>query len=409
MKTESQFEIIEGYPNPYIFNDGRRVETVEDWKERAKELKDMYEKYMYGYWRSGEKVTYGISDTGAMIFTFFGPKEAEGAKNMTLKVSANGRETSFDVAVYLPDVAKCTMPEGGWPYIVCMHPIPAQQYALDHGYAVIVVNTMGIASDNMEHKGNFYDLYPYTDNPSEQTGVLAAWGWGCAKVLDAMYAGAAAELDINADNSIVTGVSRWGKATAVCGMFEKRFRMVVPSCSGAGGLALYRYISEGKTYDFSTKEAPSEYAYSKNEPLDCLQSEAERGWFNDEFLNFKSPWSIPLEQYELAAMCADPDRYYFIIGSCISEDWVNAPAMWACFKAAESIYDFLGLGDRIICNIHKEGHAVIDEDMMYLIQYFNKVVYGIEPEADMSKVKTSVFELGKNRDASIDDIYKNWR
>lgn len=408
------------YPNPYLFADGSMVRAPQDWTRRAGELRNMYRDLMYGYYRSGEQVSFEIAETGAQIISFFGTFDAVGAKKLTIRLSlkpddaaaggdtsAGGdilqteegqRATEFAVSVFLPDEKECSMPEDGWPYIVCMHDIPAREYAVKHGFAVIVINSGEIASDNTEHKGCFYDLYPYGEAADTQTGVLAAWGWGASKVLDAMYAGAAEQLGINPDNSIVTGVSRWGKATAVCGAFENRFKMVVPSCSGAGGLALYRYVSEGKTYDFSSKGAPADYTYGKNEPLGSLQAPGERGWFNDAFMQFTAPEEIPLEQYELAALAAEPGRYYFIIGSCINEDWVNAPAMWQCFKAAEQIYGDLGLEENIVCNFHKEGHAVIDEDMAFIIDYFNLMVYGIEPEEDLFKITTSVFEEKANRD-----------
>ena len=81
------------------------------------------------------------------------------------------------------------------------------------------------------------------EDPATQTGGLMAWAWGASKVLDAVYAGLDIEFGLDAEASMVTGVSRWGKATAVCGAFEKRFRLTIPTCSGAGGLAQYNYRS----------------------------------------------------------------------------------------------------------------------------------------------------------------------
>lgn len=397
-------EIRNTYPDPFIMADGTRVETPKQWGERAQELTEMYQKLMYGYIREGEKVTYKIENKEAEVVSFFGNHMMEGSVSLTVYVEKNGRKTEFTVPALIPDETKVKKPEGGWPFIVSMHEIMPYKYALEHGYALIIMNANQIASDNTAREGCFYDIYPYTEKDEDQTGVLAAWGWGASKILDAVYGGAGREFGLNADNSMITGVSRYGKAAAVCGAFDKRFRMVVPSCSGAGGLALYRYVSEGKTYDFSSKGAPAEYTYGKNEPLSCLQSDAERGWFNDSFLQFKDPKDIPLEQYELAALCADPKRFYFVIGSCISEDWVNAPAMWACYKAAERIYDFLGLKDHIVCNIHKEGHAVIEEDMVYMIEYFNRNVYGVSTDMDLAPVKTSVFMEKANYDPMFDAI-----
>lgn len=383
----------EDLPDPYVFLDGRKVETTEDWEARSDEISRMYEYYMYGMFRDGsdEILSYQYQN-----------------KSLNITVEREGRSAGFKVTVNVPDESKVAMPEGGWPVIVCFHPIQPEQYAVDHGYAVITLNTYEIASDDNSRMGSFYQLYPYGDNWDEQTGVLLAWSWGASKVLDALEQGLGNELNINPVNSIITGVSRWGKATAVCGAFDKRFKLVAPSCSGAGGLAIYRYQSEGKTYDFSTKGASSAYTYTKNEPLSSLQASGEKGWFNDKFCEIGKVTSMPLDQHLLAALCADENRYMFIIGSCISEDWVNAPSMWLCYKAANSIYKFLGLEDHLIVNIHKEGHAVIQEDMEYLIDYFNYHVYGIEPTLDLSSLKTSVFEEEANYDPLFDKFNATW-
>lgn len=380
-------------PDPYLFLDGTYVENVSDWEKRAEEIYDMYQYYMYGVWRdgTGEKLSYDLN-----------------GNNLKITVEREGRTASFTVTVNVPDASKCEMPEGGWPVIVGMHGGVQEQLAAEKGYASVILNTYEIASDDNKHVGAFYDLYPYGKSWQEQTGVLMAWSWGASKVLDALEAGLGSELHINGENSIITGVSRWGKAASVCGAFEPRFKMVAPSCSGAGGLAVYRYTSTGNTYDFSSENGPASYTYGANEPLGSLQSSGEQGWFNDMFLNFSDVTYLPMDQYMLASLCADKDRYLFIIGSCISEDWVNAPSMHLCYKATKSIYDFLGLEENIAINIHKEGHAVIAEDMNYMIDYFNYHVYGKEPTLDLSDLTTSVFEETKNYDPIFDDFNKEW-
>ncbi|MDD6037038.1 MAG: sugar-binding protein [Lachnospiraceae bacterium] len=383
----------ENLPDPYQFLDGTYVNTVDDWSKRAEELYDMYQYYMYGVWRdgTGENLSYNLS-----------------GNQLKITVEREGKSASFTVTVSVPDADKCKMPEGGWPVIVGMHSGIQEQVALDNGYATVILNTYQIASDDNKHVGAFYDLYPYGKSWQEQTGVLMAWSWGASKVLDALEAGLGDELNINGNNSIITGVSRWGKAAAVCGAFETRFKMVAPSCSGAGGLAVYRYTSTGNQYDFSSKTGPAAYTYGANEPLSSLQSSGEQGWFNDMFLNFSDVTYLPVDQYMLASLYADKDRYLFIIGSCINEDWVNAPSMYLCYKATKSIYDFLGIGENIAINIHKEGHAVIAEDMNYMIDYFNYHVYGKEPSPDLSNLTTSVFEEDKNYDPIFDNFNENW-
>ena len=421
--------IFDNWPKPFVFKDGRSVATKEQWTERRKEILQDYQTEMYGRIRNGEKVSFEIADEGAMLVSFFGAQPAPEAKKLTVLVQRGDCRgvVSFNTAVFLPtDGGKYNFP-GGSPVVICMHPIGPIKYANEHGYAVIVMNPAEIASDDYKHKGCFYELYPYGEKSEEQTGVLAAWGWGASKVLDALFAGAGEKLGINPKAAIVTGVSRWGKATAVCGAFDERFRMVAPSCSGAGGLALYRYKSEGKTFDFSTKENEEKpfgdidknmpkmpgtpdkidmahYTYGQNEPLSCLQSDGERGWFNDRFVGYRSEADLPLEQYMLPALCADKNRLYFVIASCINEDWVNAPSMWACCRVDEKIFDFLGVRENLAVNIHKEGHAVIGEDMGYMIEFFNEKVYGIKSDKDLSALTTSVFEESANKDFLIDEM-----
>lgn len=421
------------------------------------EIKKFYEENMYGVWREGEKVTYELLGPDTVPENekkqpfFF---EVRGGELVRVNIEANGRKASFVFHAFLPGekrdggsdpksgseasapgsvtgseasvpgsvteseanvpgsvtgsgASKTDTPvkyPNGSPFIVCMHPIFPVDYALSMGYALLVTDTREIASDDINRKGAFYDLYPYTDDPADQTGVLMAWAWGASKVLDAVIGdgctsadhgrqtgGLAGHFGLDPDAAMVTGVSRWGKATAVCGAFDRRFRMSIPACSGAGGLALYNYFSEGKTYDLSAIGGPKEYTYTKNEPLDCLQSDAERGWFNDRFLEYKEPSQIPIDQENLLILAMDKDRYTFVIAACMSEDWVNAPSMWECYKKADEAYRAAGLADRLVAHFHREGHAVLEEDMALLIEYFNHMHYGMESKTPLESLKTTVF------------------
>lgn len=389
-----RFERVISYPDPFVFMDGSVVKTKDDWAKRQEEINSLYQRYMYGVWRDGsdEELCYEYLD---------------GSLTLKIKRLSTSTEASFKATVRLPQEAA---PQGGYPVIVGMHQHISEERANERGYAVITVDgfSIPVASDNTLHQGAFYDLYPYGDDPSEQTGVLMAWGWGCSKILDALEAGLGSELNISPVNTIVTGVSRWGKAALVCGAFEKRFKMVAPSCSGAGGAALYRYKSEGKTYDFTSKGVPEDYTYGQNEPLSCLQSDGERGWFNNAFLEFAAPENLPVEQYMLCSLAADKNRYLFIIGSCIHEDWVNSPAMWHCYLGAKEIYEALGIEDNIAINIHKEGHAVIPEDIDYMTEYFDLHVYNKAPQLELNDLKTSVFALESNIDHEMDGFTDSW-
>ena len=396
--TVSSLKASNDIPDPFVFMDGSRVQSKEDWYRRAQEISCMYEYYMYGKWIDGsdDETSYSISGNSMTV---------------TVKRKSTGKTASFKAVINLPDRVRH---EGGAPVILGMHKGISESTATSQGYAVITYDADGLfsapgtAQDNNQHKGAFYDLYPYGNHWESQTGDLLAWCWGISRILDALYQGAGKELNINPDSSIVTGVSRYGKAAAVCGAFDTRIKMCAPSCSGAGGLASYRYSSVGKTYDFSSRGGSSSYRYSENEQLGNLQASGEQGWFNGRFMEFRSAAQFPMDQHMLAAMCADPNRYLFIIASCQSEDWVNAPAVWLSYLGAKHVYDYLGISDHIAINIHKEGHAVIAEDVNYMVQYFDKHVYGIEPKTDLSILQTSVFALPRNADPLFSSFADNW-
>ena len=354
------------------------------------EIREFYQKNMYGVWREGEKVSYELLGPDPKKDEPAGPFDVLGGDLVKIRVETADRKTEFIIHYHKAKNAPGYFSQAS-PFIICMHPIRPIEYFQSHGYAVFVMEIGKIASDDTKHLGAFYDLYPYGKEGAEQTGVLMAWAWGASKVLDAVYAGLDKEYSLNAEASMVTGVSRWGKATAVCGAFDGRIRMTIPACSGAGGLALYNYVSEGKTYDFHSIGGPEEYTYGKNEPLDCLQSEAERGWFNDRFLQYRDPGDIPIDQECLPILAMDRARYYFIIAACTGEDWVNAPAMWECYKKAASVYEKEGMGDNIAVHFHREGHAVIEEDAELLIKYFERMYYGVENDLEPEILKTTVF------------------
>ncbi len=373
---------------------------------KPEEMRKFYQENMYGTWRDGERVTYellGEDSANEMTGNAFAPIGGELVK---ICIEARERQADFIVHAYLPDKfqrenfrarhAGSTRlpgdrPDRGIPFLICMHPISPKDYLLEQGVAVFVIESNKIASDDRNHKGAFYEIYPYACSPAEQTGVLMAWAWGASKVLDAVYAGLNREFGLDEEASMVTGVSRFGKATAVCGAFDQRFRLTIPACSGAGGLALYDFVSEGRIYNLSDVGGPTLYTYGRNEPLDCLQSEAERGWFNDKFLDYLRPEDIPVEQSCLPVMAMDENRAYFIIAAYTGEDWVNAPAMWECYKKANGVYEQNGLSDHLALHFHLLGHAVLQEDAEAFLPYFDKIYYGMDTVEDMTPLKTTAF------------------
>ena len=370
-------------PNPYTFLDGREVTNPEEFDERLEEIKHMYEYYMYGPMpdASKEAVTYSVQ-----------------GNEMTVTVNNGEKSASYKVTLALPTNKVYEKA----PVLFSIFGLMKPDYANERGYAVLSINPMDIAADNSSRTGVFYDLYPYGDTWEEQTGALAAWGWSVSKAIDALENGAGEELGLTTTDFLLTGVSRFGKATAVTGALEERIKITAPSCSGAGGMALYRYVSEGTAYDYTEINRGAAYTFGKNEPLGSLRSDAEGHWFNDNFQVFKDEWVVPLEQYMLSALCGRGDRYLVISGSYCDEDWVNAPAMWMNYLASKDLFDYMGIADHLAVCLHPSGHMVTEQDLVYLLDFADYHLYGKEPQSDLSDLTTSLYALPQNTDTEFE-------
>lgn len=371
-------------PDPYTFLDGTKVTTEEEFDARLEEIRHMYECYVYGPMpdASEEEVTYTIVGTV-----------------MRVTVTCNGRTASYDVNLSLP--TKQVYEEA--PVLFVFGGIFQTAYANERGYAVLSVNPTELAVDMQTRSGAFYEVHPYGAKWTEQTGALTAWGWGISKAIDALENGAAKELGLTTTDFLLTGVSRYGKATAVTGALEERIKITAPSCSGAGGLALFRYMSEGNVYDYTEIGRGDSYKFGTNEPLSSIRGSSEGHWFNDNFQTFRDETVLPLEQYMLAALCGTKDRYLFISGSYCDEDWVNAPSMWMCYLAAKDLYDFMGISDHLAICLHEKGHMVTDQDLVYLLDYADHHLYGKEVESDLSDLTTSLYALSQNADPEFEE------
>ncbi|MBR6667289.1 MAG: hypothetical protein IKL25_02855 [Clostridia bacterium] len=368
-------------PDLMTFMDGTPVVTEEDWARRRAEIKGLYEYYMYGYMPDGseETLTWRV-DNNVLYITV-----ARADKEVTLKVP-----------FILP---KGETPEGGWPYYIeysFWGMSDVLHYAADRGYAGFAYAPYDVASDNSFFTGAFFTLYPRGIHATNRTGALVAWAWGAAKIVDALEQGAGAELGINPEYSLLGGVSRFGKSVAVAGAYDERFRVVIPSCSGAGGLGMLRYSCQGKTFDLSSmnfkgEDGTGQWTNGTCESWGNIRSSGESHWFCGNIQLVKDPAQMPFDQHFLAALCADPNRHFILVTGILSEEWNNVEGQVMATVGAQPAWDLLGASDNNNMIIHLSGHAILRSDMELILDYCDKVFYGIEPSRDLSVMKTNVF------------------
>ena len=385
---------VSSLPELMRLSDGTPVETAAQWEQRRREILALFEEYMYGRMPdpAGEQVSWQIT-----------PGAEAQVRNLAITVRRDGREASFTVRVTLPEepsegmaclIEYCPFFWFGKPLVS-----PNSKIAAARGYAAIQYDPVSVASDDDRHEGAYFDLYPYGAE-DRQDGVLLDWAWGACRILDALETGAGEELGIDPGKCMVAGVSRYGKSAAVAGAYDRRFRVTIPSCSGAGGIAVYRTDNHGKTYDLSSLGGPDAWVNeSINEPFDNLKG-GEGYWFCSNFRQMESAEYLPVDQHMLCALAAGKDRHMIIITGITSEGWNNTEGQCLAYTASQGVWDLLGAGDRNNMIIHLDGHAILPSDMEMILDYCDVHLFGKDREAvgtDLSAMKGNLF-LVNNRE-----------
>ena len=388
-------------PELMRFTDGRPVETAAQWAERRKEILALFETCMYGKMPAAaqESVSYAIA-----------PGTEAQTREMKITVNREGKGTSFTVRVTLPEE-----PVAGMPCYIEYCPFswfgkpltsPNMKIASGRGYAAIQYDPITVASDNDLHEGAYFELYPYSEDRERQDGVLLAWAWGASRILDALETGAGKELGIDPDMCMVAGVSRYGKSAVVAGAYDERFRVTIPSCSGAGGVAVYRTNNHGKTYDLSSLGGPEAWMNdSINEPFENLTG-GEEYWFCRNLRQTKRAEDLPVDQHMLCALAAGKDRHLIVITGITSEGWNNTEGQCLAYIASQPVWDLLDAGDQNNMIIHLDGHAILPSDMEQILDYCD--VHLLEKgrdeiKSDLSAMKGQLF-LKHNRDR-LDPVF----
>lgn len=401
MMAPKDLPAVDGLPELMTLADGTPVETPEDWERRREELLALYGRYVYGFMPdpAGETVSYALSaepETGGTL--------------LTVTVTANGRSADIAALITLPEGEA---PAGGRPFFLEYAPwhyqdwvtkqwvtavSPNCRYAASRGYAGVQYDPSLASSDNSFRTGAFFRLYPYLEkgNPDASRGVLLAWAWGVSRIIDALEAGAGAELGIDPALSLVGGVSRYGKSAAVAGAYDRRIRVTIPSCSGLGGTAVFRTDNQGKTYDLSSLGGPSAWVNtSQNEPFANLKG-GEGYWFCSNFAGVASVRNLPVDQHMLCALIAGRDRHLILVTGITSEGWNNTEGQCLAWRASQPAWDLLGAGENNNLLIHLDGHAILPSDMEAILDYCDLRLLG-RTDAEPPAMDGALF-LVHNRD-----------
>ena len=404
---------VNNLPDPFTFLNGSKVRTAADWERRRAEIKDLAQYYEFGYMPARPQAVTAVSTDN--------PTGALRSRSIAITAHDRGREASFTPVLFLP-------PTGSAPYPVVVQldfrssPNDTPNRAFTQaGYAVLSIPTSdspgmespGVASDDGNHTGAFYTLYPYMlDRDGNDRGVLLAWAWGASRGVDALEYLAAHDpsyanlLDLK--KLVVTGFSRWGKAALVAGFLDDRFQVTAPGGSGSGGAAPYRYDSFGNR-PFRSAPFGNVYPWGRSTGAETLGDHVRHQTHNSNemirrFLNDITPaaveprmyrtstWGygerLPFDHHEVIAAIAP--RAVIIVNT--NDDYAdNAEGDAIGYEGAKPVYAFLGAPQNLALDIYMGGggHSLKPSQAEHIVTFANMVFSGTPMSDDVKKQLTT--------------------
>ena len=351
LKTEfadvEELPLQKGLPDPFLMPDGKRVQTLQDWRKQREYHKAMLAHYLYGHMPPRPKEI-EIKQVGSeSIYNGRGVEE-----QYTLAIRRKGKSVTCRFLIVRPSLKK------RYPTIIKNDRVSfdaspersdlSQSFdpgseAVKRGYLLCRFHRTDLASDDREagREAGVYPLYPEYD-----WGALAVWGWGHGVVLDALDQLGVADMS----KVIATGHSRGGKAALCAGIYDDRIAITAPNSSGTGGTGSLRYFEEGQ------KPQTIRHHIGKNER-----------WFHPRYFQFADKEDrLPFDAHFAKAVIAPRA----LVNCHARQDyWANPYGTELTHRAAEVVFEWLDAGDRIGLHWRDGKHAQNKEDWAALLDF----------------------------------------
>ena len=337
----TEYDVLGELPDPFLFDDGGRVRTKEDWEKRRAEIYKTAVELQYGEIPPEPEVL-------KVETAYAGGKG--GANSYRITAGTRGKTLTFMMKLFLPKTGD------KFPVIVsgdmCFNYCFNEEYRaamLDNGIAFAVFDRTSLADDKRTdptHTGPIFDVYPDLD-----FGSVAAWAWGYSRCVDALLTTGLID-----ENCIVfTGHSRGAKTAMLAGVLDKRAAIVNPNETNAGSCACYRIHMKAECEDGVVRRSEQLSDLAVNYP----------GWIGSGMQEYKDRENdLPFDCHFLKALVAP--RVLFV-SEAASDLWGNPIGSWETSGAAKEVYKFLGAEDNICWYFRNGFHYHKPEDILQLV------------------------------------------
>ncbi len=334
----TKHQVLGQLPDPFLFEDGTRVKTREDWQKRREEI-----------YRTAVELEYGKLPPEPEFLEIEPLNLSSNTHTYRLITGPRSHPVSFNMTVKFPEE------KGIYPAVIdgdlCWN------YAFDKEFIqtftknnilLVLFNRTELVSDvaSVGRTSPLYQAYP-----DYSFGAIGAWAWGYSRCVDALEQLGFADMSCIA----FTGHSRGGKVALLAGALDPRATIVNPNDSGAGGCGCYRLHLE------AIDEAGEE---QRNETLDDLIRQFHY-WFSPELADYSGrEEDLPFDQHYLKAMVSPR---ILLETNAASDIWANPVGTWHTTMAAKEVYRFLGAEDNYYWHYRKGYHFHKIEDIGLLV------------------------------------------
>ncbi len=334
------YKVLGKLPNPFLFDNGELVKSLEDWNLRREEI-----------YRTAVELQFGtippIPDYTEVELL----SEGKQKRNYKIYCGRQDKCISFLLKLILPQQRNCPIIiDGDLGSNYYMQP-GFIDTALESGIGWAYFDRTELAHDVKEEgrgHGALYQLYPeYT------FGAIGAWAWAFCRCVDVLEKLMLQEIDLKW--IVACGHSRGGKAAILAGAIDERFKVINPNEACLGGGGCYRFYSIG------------DYPGLDRWPSETLKDIwAETGfWFGPElgqYVNHEE--ALPFDAHFLKAMVAPR---ILVVSEAGGDMWANPVGSWHTTIAAKEVYQFMGVPDNLLWYYRDGTHFHKSEDIQMLV------------------------------------------
>ncbi len=292
---------INGLPDPLRFLDGRPVRTLQDWKARRVEIRQLFEKYDLGTFPPKPRLDRAVvlDETPGKGYTI---------RNLRLEFGPGGKGT-MRVQLMIPD-GKGPFPVLISPNLPGWGPSLLRRGYISCGYA---------ANDGMDDAAALGALYPDYD-----FALLPRRAWAAGLVLD--YLETMPQVDMK--HVGMFGYSRDGKMAMIASAMDERIGAVIAGSTGVGGVLPWRLSGErnaGEGIETTTRSFPT--------------------WFVPRLRFFSGREDrLPIDGNLLVALMAPRSALLeYGLNDEVSNSWGNEQS----YHSARKAYQLLGHPERV--------------------------------------------------------------